>query len=300
MIDLDATDDPIHGAQEGRFFHGYYDEYCYLPLYIFIDDCLVWAELRPSSIDGAAGSEAALLEILGRPWQEWPGVEIVVRADSGFCRENIMRLCEAWPGVDYVFGLAKNKRLRERIEPHLERAKATFEETGESARVFGDFTYRTLTSWSRSRRVVAKAEHLRKGSNPRFVVTSLPIKAFDARALYEDVYCARGEMENRIKEQQLDLFADRTSTSAMRSNQLRLWFSSLAYTLLEVLRRVGLAGTKMARCQCGTIRLKLLKIAARVRVSVRRVLVSFAEGCPYAGEFAQAYENLKRLYPLRV
>ena len=299
VIDLDATDDPIHGAQEGRFFHGYYDEYCYLPLYIFIDDCLVWAELRPSSIDGAAGSEAALLEILGQLWQEWPGIEIVVRADSGFCRENIMRLCEAWPGVDYVFGLAKNKRLRERIEPHLERAKATFEETGEATRVFDDFTYKTLTSWSRARRVVAKAEHLRKGSNPRFIVTSLPAEKVDARALYEDVYCARGEMENRIKEQQLDLFADRTSTAHMRSNQLRLWFSSLAYTLVEVFRRYGLAETKIARCQCGTIRLRLFKIAARVRVSVRRVMVSLAEGCPYVAEFSQAFANLQRLHPLR-
>jgi hypothetical protein len=299
VIDLDATDDPIHGAQEGRFFHGYYDEYCYLPLYIFIDDCLVWAELRPSSIDGAAGSEAALLEILGRLWQEWPGIEIIVRADSGFCRENIMRLCEAWPGVDYVFGLAKNKRLLERIEPHLERAEATFEETGEAARVFEELRYKTRKSWSRVRRVVAKAEHLRKGPNPRFVVTSLPAETIDARTLYEDLYCARGEMENRIKEQQLDLFADRTSTSQMRSNQLRLWFSSLAYTLMEVLRRLGLAGTKMSRCQCGTIRLRLFKIAARIRVSVRRVLVSMADGCPYAGEFAQAFENLTRLHPLR-
>ena len=222
-----------------------------------------------------------------------------VRRSELLTRSRRARLCEAWPGVDYVFGLAKNKRLNERIEPHLERAKATFEETGEAARVFKELRYKTRKSWSRVRRVVAKAEHLGKGPNPRFVVTSLPAEKVDARALYEDVYCARGEMENRIKEQQIDLFADRTSTAYMRSNQLRLWFSSLAYTLVEAFRRFGLAGTKMARCQCGTIRLRLLKIAARVRVSVRQIAISFTESCPYAEEFAQAFENLRRLHPLR-
>ena len=299
VIDLDATDDRLHGQQEGRFFHGYYDEYCYLPLYAFIGDCLVWAELRPSNIDGARGAEAALFEILGRLWVEWPGIEIVVRGDSGFCRDSLMRLCEAWPGVDYVFGLAKNDRLKEMIEQPLAQARAGHEATGEATRVFADLTYRTLRSWDRSRRVVAKAEHLRKGANPRFVVTSLCAEAFDARALYEDLYCARGEMENRIKEQQLDLFADRTSTAHFRSNQLRLWFSSLAYTLLETFRRQALAGTEMARSQCGTIRLRLLKIGARVTVSVRRVVISLAEGYPYAHIFAQAWENLVRLKPLR-
>jgi hypothetical protein len=299
VIDLDATDDRLHGGQEGRFFHGYYDEYCYLPLYAFIDDCLVWAELRPSNIDGARGAEAALFEILGRLWMEWPGVEILVRADSGFCRESLMRLCEAWPGVDYVFGLAKNSRLKERIEARAAEARSLFEETGEASRVFDDFEYQTQKSWSRSRRVVAKAEHLSKGANPRFVVTSLGADRFDARTVYEDIYCLRGEMENRIKEQQLDLFADRTSTALMRSNQLRLWFSSLAYTLCEALRRVGLEGTEMARAQCGTIRLRLLKIGARVKVSVRRVMLSLAEGYPYAEVFARAYDNLTRLRPQR-
>jgi hypothetical protein len=299
VIDLDATDDPVHGGQEGRFFHGYYDEYCYMPLYAFIDDCLVWAELRPSDMDGSRGAEAALLEILGRLWIEWPGVEILVRGDSGFCREPLMRLCEAWPGVDYVFGLAKNTRLKERIEAPQSQARSLYEETGQASRVFDDFEYRTQKSWSRSRRVVAKAEHLRKGANPRFVVTSLSRDRLDARTVYEDIYCPRGEMENRIKEQQLDLFADRTSTAWMRSNQLRLWFSSLAYTLCEVLRRVGLEGTEMARAQCGTIRLRLLKIGVRVKVSVRRVVLSLAEGYPYAEAFGRAYENLTRLRPQR-
>ena len=269
-----------------------------MPLYAFIDDCLVWSELRPSDIDGARGTEAALLEILGQIWMQWPGIEIIIRGDGGFCREALMRLCEAWPGVDYVFGLAKNKRLKKRIEPCLERAKTLYEETGESSRVFDDFTYQTRESWSRRRRVVAKAEHLSKGANPRFVVTSLGAERFEARELYEELYCARGEMENRIKEQQLDMFADRTSTSLFRSNQLRLWFSSLAYQLVEFLRREALAGTEMARCQCGTIRLRLLKIGARVKVSVRRVSLSLSESCPYQEVFAQAWRNLSR--PSRV
>jgi len=221
-------------------------------------------------------------------------VKITIRADSGFCRERIMAWCEE-NGVGYVLGLARNNRLVEALSAELGRAKATFEETGEPSRVFKDFEYSTLKSWSRQRRVVGKAEHLSGGANPRFVVTSKPADEIGARALYEDVYCARGEMENRIKEQQLMLFADRTSTHWMRSNQIRLWFSSVAYVLVNALRRVALMGTEMARAQCGTIRLKLLKIGAQIRVTVRKVWVSLAEGFPYLGVFRAAWRNLQRL-----
>jgi hypothetical protein len=292
VIDLDATDDPIHGNQEGRFFHGYYDEYCYLPLYLFIDDCLVWAELRSSNIDGARGSAAALMEVLLRLWLEWPGVKVVVRGDSGFCREELMQLCEAWPGVDYVFGLAKNDRLLAMLAPQMAAAKAAYEGSGQPSRVFAELEYQTLKTWIRRRRVVGKAEHLSKGANPRFVVTSLKPEAYDAATLYERVYCARGEMENRIKEQQLDLFADRTSAATMRANQLRVWLSSLAYTLLEIVRREGLAGTKMEQAQCGTIRLRLLKIGTRVKVTARRVWLSLASAHPCQDVFRHAFRVL--------
>ncbi len=233
VLDLDATDDTIHGHQEGRFYHGYYGNYCYLPLYIFCGEHLLCARLRPSNIDACAGSVKELTNIVGRIREQWPDVKIVIRGDSGFCREQIMAWCEA-NDVSFVLGLAKNKRLINEIASELEQAKQQFEATGEPARVFKDFTYQTLKSWSRARRVIGKAEHLAKGSNPRFVVTSLPSDAFDARSLYEDEYCARGNMENRIKEQQLGLFADRTSAVTMRANELRLWFSSVAYTLGSV------------------------------------------------------------------
>jgi len=291
VLDLDATDDPVHGDQLGKFFHGYYKRYCFLPLYIFCGDHLLSAKLRPADIDGAAGSVKELARIVEHIRRQWPDVQIVIRADSGFCRENIMAWCEA-NGVDYILGLAKNKRLERILGKELHEAKQEFEATGRAARVFKDFTYRTDKSWSRSRRVVGKAEHLRKGANPRFVVTSLSAEEFDARALYEDEYCARGEMENRIKEQQLYLFADRTSAHSMRANQLRLWFSSVAYTLLQVIREFGLQGTPLARARCDTIRLKLLKIGASVRVTVRRVWLSMAESYPYRGLFAAVYANL--------
>ncbi len=239
VLDFDATDDPVHGDQLGRFFHGYYQEYCFLPLYLFCGDELLGAWLRPADIDGAAGSVKKLAAIVRRMREAWPNVKIVVRGDSGFCREPLMRWCEE-NEVDYVFGLAKNRRLEAELQGELAQAKQQYEATGHAARVFKDFPYQTLDSWSRSRRVVGKAEHLDKGANPRFVVTSLPSESYDAKTLYEVEYCGRGEMENRIKEQQRFLFADRTSAATMRANQLRLWFSSVAYVLLQALRREGL------------------------------------------------------------
>jgi hypothetical protein len=293
VLDFDATDDPIHGHQLGRFFHGYYDGYCYLPLYIFCGEHLLCAKLRPSDIDGAAGSVKQLAKIVEQIRRRWPKVRIIVRGDSGFCRENLMCWCET-NHVDYVLGLARNARLQRILGKELHEAKLQFEATGLASRAFKDFTYQTRKSWSRERRVVGKAEHLSKGSNPRFVVTSLSAEEFDARMLYEDVYCARGEMENRIKEQQLCLFADRTSCATMRANQLRLWLSSAAYTLLAALRQFGLQGTEMARARCDTIRLKLLKLGALVRTTVRRVWISLSESWPYQRVFAQVYENLQR------
>jgi hypothetical protein len=292
ILDLDATDDPVHGRQEGRFFHGYYGHYCFLPLYIFCGEQLLCARLRPSNIDASAGTIEELVPIIDRIWQRWPETQIVLRADSGFAREEIFSWCEEH-GVDYVIGLAKNARLIRRIARESRRARRRFAKTGRAARFFRDFRYRTRSSWSRSRRVVGKAEHLEKGNNPRFVVTSL---AAPARTLYEQIYCARGEMENRIKEQQLDLFADRTSATGIQSNQLRLYFSSFAYVLLEYLRRVGLRATEMARAQCGTIRLKLLKIGALVTVSVRRIRLRMASGYPYVDLFWKVLANL-RLQP---
>ena len=293
ILDLDATDDPIHGHQLGRFFHGYYDGYCYLPLYIFCGEHLLCAKLRPADIDGAAGSVKQVARIVEQLRHAWPDVRIIVRGDSGFCREPLMCWCEAHQ-VHYVLGLAKNTRLQRILGKELHEAKLQFAATGQASRVFKDFTYQTRKSWSRARRVVGKAEHLAKGSNPRFVVTLLSPEELDARALYEDLYCARGEMENRIKEQQLCLFADRTSCATMRANQLRLWLSSVAYTLLAALRQFGLQGTEMAQARCDTIRLQLLKLGALVRTTVRRVWISFSESCPYQRVFAQVYENLCR------
>jgi hypothetical protein len=294
VLDFDPTDDPIHGHQEGRFFHGYYDEYCYLPLYVFCGQDLLVAKLRPSNIDASAGTEEILAWLVAMLRARWPGVRIVVRGDSGFAREGIMAWCEA-NRVEYVLGLAKNVRLVAALAEEMEAARAAWEETAEPSRTFGDFRYQTRDSWSRERRVVGKAEHLSEGANPRFVVTSFVPEVWEARALYEELYCARGEMENRIKEQQLCLFADRTSAATMRANQIRLWFSSLAYTLVNSLRQVGLAGTEMARSRCDTIRTKLLKIGAAVRVSVRRIWVSMATSFPLKELFHRAWERLAPL-----
>jgi hypothetical protein len=296
VLDLDATDDPIHGHQLGRFFHGYYKGYCFLPLYIFCGDHLLLARLRPSDIDAAAGSVKHLKRIVAQIREAWPEVKIAIRADSGFCRDEIMTWCEA-NGVGYVLGLAKNTRLKAMIAAEQEQARVEFDLTKQPARSFADLRYRTLDSWSRERRVVAKAEHLAKGANPRFVVTSLTAEERGAKPLYEEDYCGRGEMENRIKEQQLHLFADRTSAHTMRANQVRLFCSSIAYVLLEALRRLGLAGTELAEAQCQTIRLKLLKVGALVRVTVRKVWAKLSSGSPYAAVFRRVHANLARLRP---
>jgi hypothetical protein len=293
ILDLDATDDPLHGHQEGRFFHGYYDCYCYLPLYVFCGRHLLAAKLRRSNIDASAGAVEVMERIVGQIRARWPRVKLLLRADSGFAREELMAWCEA-SRVDYLFGLARNERLVGAIAEALATAEVESLAQGGPARRFADFFWTTRESWSRERRVVAKAEHLPKGANPRFVVTSLSAREIDARTLYEDVYCARGAVENRIKEQQLDLFADRTSAATMRANQLRLWFASFAYVLLEALRRIGLRHTQFATATCGTIRLKLLKIGAQVRRSVRRIKVAMASACPYQAEYHVAYLYLRR------
>ena len=292
VLDVDATDDPLHGQQEGRFFHGYYRHYCYLPLYIFCGAQVLCARLRPSNIDGAAGVVDEVARIVGQVRQAWPSVSILVRGDSGFCRDELLHWCEEH-AVDYVIGLAKNARLKEHIAPELAQAQAQCQETGTAARVFADFRYRTRESWSRERRVVGKAEHLPAGANPRFVVTSLRPDTLAAQALYEDFYCARGDMENRIKEQQLALFADRTSSARLRANQLRLYWATLAYVLLQHLRDRGLAGTRLARAQCDTLRLRLLKIGAHVRVTVRRICVALSELAPDAALFILAAQRLR-------
>jgi hypothetical protein len=295
-IDVDATDDPLHGEQEGRFFHGYYDCYCYLPLYIFCGGHLLSAKLRVSNIDPSEGVVEELERIVERIREQWPGVKVLIRGDSGFCREGLMSWCEGH-GVDYVFGMARNVRLIRRLEKTLGKVRRKYLISGEAQRVYRNFMYRTLNSWSRKRRVVGKAEYLPKGENPRFIVTSVSKEEKQAKELYEKIYCARGDMENRIKEQQLYLFADRTSSSTMRANQLRLWLSSVAYVIMNELRSRALRGTEFARAQCGSIRLKLLKIGAQVRVSVRRVRVSFASGYPYQDSFYRILRNIREAYP---
>jgi hypothetical protein len=294
ILDLDATDDPLHGHQEGRFFHGYYDAYCYLPLYIFCGRHLLAAKLRPSNIDAAAGSVEEVERIVSQIRRRWPRVRVLLRADSGFCREALMAWCED-NRVDFVLGLARNDRLVAEIGAQMQDAEGEARRTGRPARRFKDFMWTTLNSWSRRRRVVAKAEWTHGGSNPRFIVTSLSPKEHAARSLYETVYCARGEMENRIKECQGDLFADRTSTATLRANQLRLWFASMAYVLLCALRRIGLAHTEFAEATCGTLRLKLLKIGAQVTLSVRRIKIAMASAYPWRNEWALAHARLARL-----
>lgn len=297
ILDLDATDDLVHGDQEGRFFHGYYDNYCFLPLYIFWDDHLLAAKLRPANQDGAAGALEEVQRIVAQLRRRWPEVRFLVRADSGFARDALMHWCEQTPGVDFLLGLARNKRLREQIDDELEAMREQVEQTGEPARCFKDLRYRTLNSWSAERRVVAKAEVLGDKANPRFVVTTLAPEEVGTEALYE-LYCQRGEMENRIKEQQLDLFADRTSAHRFRTNQLRLWFASLAYVLIDELRRRGLHGTELARAHAGTIRLRLLKLGALIRVSVRRVKVSMSSVFPMQELFTSTLERVRKSYRL--
>jgi len=292
VLDLDGTDLPLHGHQEGRFFHGYYDSYCYLPLYIFCGEHLLGARLRTADQDAAAGSEEEGKRIVQQIRQRWPQVQIILRADSGFCREKLMQWCEQEPGVDYVFGFARNPKLRTLIEEQMIEAAWQQSRTGQPARVFTEFEYQTAKSWSRARRVVAKAEQIEGKENPRFVVTSLAAEPWPAQQLYEELYCARGDMENRIKEQ-FSLFADRVSAETLRANQLRLYFSSVAYILLHGLRRLGLQGTEWARAQVSTLRLRLLKIGAQIRITVRRICFSLASGYPLQSLFAQAWSNLR-------
>ena len=292
VIDLDVTDLALHGHQEGRFFHGYYDEYCYLPLYIFCGEHLLCARLRTADRDAAAGSKEEAERIVGQIRQAWPETQIILRADSGFCREELMNWCEE-NGVGYVIGFARNERLRRMIDPQMEQARREHEQTGKPARVFTEFSYQTTTgSWSRARRLVAKAEQIEGKENPRFVVTNLNADQWAARPLYEDLYCERGEMENRIKEQFM-LFATRVSAETMSANQLRLYFSSTAYVLMHGLRRLGVKGTEWARAQAQTIRLRLLKIGARIRITVRKVWISMASSYPMQAVFAQAWRQLR-------
>lgn len=287
VLDLDATDDPLHGQQEGAFFHGYYGQYCFLPLYVFCGERLLVAYLRPSNIDVARHAWAIVALLVKRLRQAWPTVKIVVRGDSGFCRWRLLRWCDR-PAVHYLVGLAKNERLLALAQLLIEQAATQYEQTQQKQRLFGAFPYAAHT-WDRARRVIVKAEHTAQGRNPRFVVTNL---TGEARTLYDEGYCARGEMENRIKEQQLGLFADRTSCHGWWANQWRLLLSGLAYTLMETLRRIGLAGTELARAQCGTIRLKLLKIGAVLVRNTRRVRFLLAASYPHQELFATVVARL--------
>jgi hypothetical protein len=293
VLDLDTTDLELHGGQEGRFFHGYYDEYCYLPLYIFCGEHVLCARLRKADSDAAAGSLREVERVVQQIRARWPAVRIILRGDSGFCRDELMDWCEKQQQVHYVFGKARNERLRRIIAPALAEAAVEYERTHKPSRVFMEFSHETTTgSWSRARRVVAKAEHINGKENPRYVVTSLAADAWSAQKLYEELYCARGDMENRIKEQ-FHLFADRVSTETMRANQLRVYLSAMAYVLVCALRRLGLKATELAQAQAATIRTKLFKVGALVRVSVRRVWLSMASSYPWQAVFQQAWENLR-------
>ena len=288
VLDFDATDDAVHGRQVGRFFHGYYDHYCFLPLYVFCGDHLLVSYLRPSNIDGAKHAWAILALLVKRLRQAWPEVRIILRADSGFCRHRMLGWCER-QGIGYIVGLAKNARLNKDAETAMGRAEAAYRDSGEKQRLFAELRYGART-WTRRRRVIARLEHGAKGANPRYVVTNLE---GDGQELYEQLYCQRGEMENRIKEQQLDLFADRTSCHDWWPNQFRLILASLAYSLVEAIRRLALAGTDMARAQVGTIRLKLLKIGAVVIRNTRRVRLHLSSACPDKALFHTAAARLK-------
>lgn len=292
VLDIDPTDIELHGTQEQRFYHGYYGHYCYLPMYVFCGDYPLGVVLRPSNIDGAKGAKELLAPIVWQLREAFVDTHIILRADSGFCRDELMSWCEA-EGIDYVFGIAKNQRLCARIEKQMRKAQNEHLQTGRAARRFRSFMYRTRDSWSRSRRVVGKAEYLSKGANPRFVVTSLSGKEFEKRYVYEELYCARGEMENRIKEQQLGLFADRASAHTFRANHVRLWMSMAAHLLIVILREQGLAHSKLARAQAPTLRNKLLKIGAHISVSVRRVFVRLSSAFPLQEVFVSALQRLR-------
>jgi Transposase DDE domain group 1 len=295
ILDIDTTDLTLHGHQEGRFFHGYYDSYCYLPLYVFCGEHVLCARLRQSNSDASAGTLAEIRRIIGQIRAAWPEVKIILRGDSGFCRNELMSWCEA-NHVEYVFGLARNQRLRRIIGRAMWEATEQWNRTGQPSRVFTEFRYRTRPTkkrgWDRERRVVAKAEHLDGKANPRFVVTSLTGEEWAAQALYEELYCARGDMENRLKEQ-FSLFADRVSAETMRANQLRLYFSVMAYVLVSGRRRLGLKATEWAQAQVATIRTKLLKIGAQIRVSVRKVWISMASSYPWQSLYQQVWSNLR-------
>ena len=296
ILDVDTTDLPLHGKQEGRFFHGYYDNYCYLPLYIFCGEQVLCARLREANHDAAFGSLQEIQRIVGQIRMTWPAVKIILRGDSGFCRNALMSWCED-NGVDFVLGLARNQRLRKIIGAEMHEATEQWSQTGKPARVFSEFGYQTRKTakkggWDRERRVAAKAEHIDGKENPRFVVTSLRSEEWAAPALYEKLYCARGDMENRIKEQ-FSLFADRVSTETMRANQMRLYLSTMAYVLMSGLRRLGLKATELEEAQVSTIRTKLLKIGAQIRVTVRKVWVSMASSYPWQDLYQQVWTNLR-------
>ena len=293
VLDLDNSDIPLHGHQEGRFFHGYYRSYCYLPLYVFCGDHLLAAHLQTADKDGASDAVEVCQLLVEEIRSQWPETRIVLRGDSGFCRDPLLSWCEREEvNVDYVIGLARNSRLQTLIAEELQLAEELFESKNLPARVYADFDYQTLDSWSRTRRVIGKAEHLEKGSNPRFVVTSLSREEVADHVLYEHGYCPRGEMENRIKEQQLYLFGTRTSSASIHANQIRLYLSGLAYVLVQALRDLGLTGTSLSKSRADTIRVKLLKIAARIEVTVRRVWVRLSSTCPFARAFAEVHERL--------
>jgi len=295
ILDVDTTDLPLHGKQEGRFFHGYYDNYCYLPLYVFCGEHVLCARLREANHDASFGCLQEIRRIVAQIRAAWPGVKIVLRGDSGFCRNELMSWCED-NKVQYLFGLAKNKRLSKIIGADLHTAAEQWKETGKPARIFSEFSYGAKKTkkggWDRERRVVAKAEHIDGKTNPRFVVTSLTSEECAAQPLYERRYCERGDMENRIKEQ-FSLFADRVSAETIRANQMRLYLSAMAYILVSGLRRVGLQGTELAQAQVSTIRTKLLKIGAQIRVTVRKVWVSMASSYPWQGLYQEVWSNLR-------
>jgi hypothetical protein len=296
ILDVDTTDLPLHGKQEGGFFHGYYDCYCYLPLFIFCGDHVLCGRLRESSRDASAGSLTEIQRVVLQMRAAWPNARIILRADSGFCRNQLMSWCES-NKVDYVFGLARNQRLRRIVGLQMWQATEQWNRTGKPARIFAEFSYETKSTkkrpgWDRQRRVIAKAEHIDGKENPRFVVTSLNPEQWPAQALYQELYCARGDMENRIKEQ-FSLFADRVSAETMRANQLRLYLSTMAYVLVSGLRRMGLKATELAEAQVSTIRTKLMKIGAQIRVTVRRVRGSLSSAYPLQTLFQQVWTNLR-------